>query len=398
MTTRPLPNLEGDYRIFLGFMTVTIAGMYVWVVWNTPALRRPLPFVAFSGLLVLHVLLHWFTHRVYNRRLWLVGYVLLQGGLAFVITLLSNAIGMVFALSMALIGESIGMMGLSRRGLAACAYFLALSLVNFIIFTSPADIFWWLLATLPTVFFVALYVTLYNRQAQAHDRARELLAELETANRQLSEYAAQVEDLTIAAERQRMARELHDTLSQGLAGLILQLEAADAHLAQEHPEKARRIVQQAMEQARGTLGEARQAIDDLRHVARASSLEEFLRQEVNRFSTTAHVPCALEIALSTELPSLARDATSRIAAEALANILHHAHAGRAWVSLKTVENEIRLEIGDDGIGFDPSHIPAGHYGLMGMRERARLAGGELEVESRPGKGSLVRVRMPAKGE
>ena len=83
-------------------------------------------------------------------------------------------------------------------------------------------------------------------------RPCELLAELETANRQLTEYAARVEDLTIAAERQRMARELHDTLSQGLAGLILQLEAADAHLAANRPERARGILEQSMEKARGT--------------------------------------------------------------------------------------------------------------------------------------------------
>jgi len=95
----------------------------------------------------------------------------------------------------------------------------------------------------------------------------ELLAELESANRQLTEYAARVEDLTIAAERQRMARELHDTLSQGLAGLILQLEAADAHLAADRPERARGILEQSMEKARGTLKEARQVIDDLRQPA-----------------------------------------------------------------------------------------------------------------------------------
>ena len=114
------------------------------------------------------------------------------------------------------------------------------------------------------IIFVVIYVTLYVRQMEAREKAQALAVELETANRQLTDYAARVEDLTIANERQRMARELHDTLSQGLAGLILQLEAAQAHLGQDHPAKAREIITDAMGQARRTLSEARRAIDDLR--------------------------------------------------------------------------------------------------------------------------------------
>ena len=89
-------------------------------------------------------------------------------------------------------------------------------------------------------------------RSEARTRAQALLKELEAANRQLSEYAAQVEDLTIANERQRMARELHDTLSQGLAGLILQLEAVDAHLAGNRPKQAGMILPQVHGQGRVT--------------------------------------------------------------------------------------------------------------------------------------------------
>ena len=105
---------------------------------------------------------------------------------------------------------------------------------------------------------------MYSRQADARVKAQELLAELEAANRRLTESADQIEDLTLANERQRMARELHDTLAQGLAGLILQLEAADSHLASGHPDRAQAIVQQAMTRARETLAESRRAIDGLR--------------------------------------------------------------------------------------------------------------------------------------
>jgi NarL family two-component system sensor histidine kinase YdfH len=99
----------------------------------------------------------------------------------------------------------------------------------------------------------------------AREQVQEIAAELEKANQQLSQYAAQVEDLTISNERQRMARELHDTLSQGLTGIILQLEAIEAHLSNERIDKAKAIVSNAKLQARAALADARNAIDDLRN-------------------------------------------------------------------------------------------------------------------------------------
>ena len=126
-------------------------------------------------------------------------------------------------------------------------------MVSFANYVGIDSIGWWALGTFPIVLFVVIYVTMYMRQIEARAQAQALAVELEKANQQLSEYADRVEDLTIANERQRIARELHDTLSQGLAGLILQLEAADANLSANHPEKARAIVQQTMDHARATL-------------------------------------------------------------------------------------------------------------------------------------------------
>ena len=181
------------------------------------------------------------------------------------------------------------------------AALLGLSLLNYILQVSRTEWYWWFLAMLPMTFFVVVYVVLYSRQAEARMQAQRLLRDLEGANRQLTEYAARVEDLTIAAERQRMARELHDTLSQGLAGLILQLEAADAHLAANHPERARSILEQSMEKARGTLREARQAIDDLRQPA-GRDLAEAAAQEAERFTLATGIACEPSIELSSRDP------------------------------------------------------------------------------------------------
>lgn len=398
MNNRPLPNLENDYRIFLWFLTLTTGAMYAWAVYNSPQLRQnPVLLVVCTVLLIIHITLHWFTSRIYKNQRLLTGYILIQGALAFVITLMTNILVMNFALFLGLIGEAIGMMGLSRGGLLGSIYYLALSLAVFLIFSAPAEILWWLIAVIPAILFVGIYVTLYNRQTEANERARELLAQLETANRQLSEYAAQVEDLTIAAERQRMARELHDTLSQGLAGVILQLEAADAHLGQDRPRKAREIIQQAMQQARTALSAARQAIDNLRNPA-ASSLEEALRQQMERFGSMAQIDCALEINQPVEATSDQQEALVRIISEALTNIHQHAKASLVWVQLGSDDGGIQLEIRDDGVGFDPSHTPPGHYGLIGIRERTRLAGGELTIHSQPGSGGTqLIVRFPRSG-
>ena len=129
----------------------------------------------------------------------------------------------------------------------------------------------WLGTAVVMMVFVLIYVLMFMRQMSARQEAQTLLAELETAHRQLAEYAQEVETLTLEAERQRMARELHDTLAQGLAGLILQLEGLEAHLERGNLAKVVEIAAQAKGRARSTLAEARQAIGDLREQGELSS-------------------------------------------------------------------------------------------------------------------------------
>src|SRR5512137_3029980 len=237
-----------------------------------------------------HIVLHWLSPRLQKWSRVAV-YLLIQCVLAFVIVYLAGNIGALLGLYMGLIGETIGLLREKFRWMVtAITVILGLSFFNYILQFGNSGWYWWLLAILPGAIFVAVYVTLYSRQAEARQQAQSLLKDLETANRQLSEYAARVEDLTIANERQRMARELHDTLSQGLAGLILQLEAADAHLAGNQPVRARAILQQAMGKARNTLTEARQAIDDLRKPV-ARGLVEAAQEESERFTNATGLLC-----------------------------------------------------------------------------------------------------------
>ena len=212
----------------------------------------------------------------------------------------------------------------------------------------------------------------------------------------MADYASQVEELTLAAERQRMARELHDTLAQGVAGLILQLEAVDANLESGDSQRAQTIVQQAMVRARGTLADARRAIDDLRKGQEdGRDLGKTIRDKTDRFTSSTNIPCHLDLDLPPTLPAALCEPTVRTITEALANIAKHATATVVWVSLKVENQTLAVEVKDDGVGFDPTApIAPGHYGLQGIQERAALAGGSVDIVSQPGGGTSIRLCLP----
>jgi len=300
---------------------------------------------------------------------------------------------MVFSLYMALIGETIGFLGISRWSALSTLYFLALSLLNLAIFTNLDNAIYWLITIIPIIIFISMYVTLYVRQAEAREKAQALATELEAANRQLTEYAARVEDLTIVNERQRMARELHDTLSQGLAGLILQLEAADAHLTNNHTTKAQSIVGNIMVQARSTLAEARRAIDDLRQPS-LDNLDSALRLETSRFTNAIGIPILFHADQTPPLPASVTETLVRTVTEALTNIANHAHAHNVNVNVEMKDKTLLLTIQDDGQGFDASTIPSGHYGILGIKERVRLVNGSFEIQSENGKGTTLKIEIP----
>jgi NarL family two-component system sensor histidine kinase YdfH len=230
-------------------------------------------------------------------------------------------------------------------------------------------------------------------------KAEDLLEDLEIAHEQLREYTLRIEQLTLANERERMARELHDTLSQGVAGIVLQLEAVSEHLQKGRNDRAGEIVKQTITHARSTLAEARQVIDDLRQQNPvAGSLEEIVRAEANEFISSTGILCETTVANDLSLTNEMMQHLKKIVSEGLTNIRRHANAKRCWIKLENVGENVRLEIGDDGRGFDrdQAEITNGHYGLKGMQERTKLLGGEMKVESSPEQGTCLRFTFPVK--
>jgi two-component system NarL family sensor kinase len=210
--------------------------------------------------------------------------------------------------------------------------------------------------------------------------------------------------LAIAEERNRLAREIHDTLAQELAGLLLYLETAEAD-AGGASARAREGLRRARELAHSALREARRSVADLRV---APLRERTLPEAIGELAAQTARETGATVAYAQPegfpaLPARVEAGLYRIAQEALTNVARHARARRVEVTLAREAGAVRLAIRDDGAGFDPERLGpaaggadgAGHFGLLGMGERARLLGTTLELESAPGAGTRVEVRVPA---
>ena len=198
-------------------------------------------------------------------------------------------------------------------------------------------------------------------------------------------------------ERNRLAREIHDTLAQGLSAITLQLEAADALLeAGANPQRARQAVQQAMTLTRANLEEARRSVLDLRAVPlEGHTLLEALQTLAHEWSAQWQLPteCVI-VGDARPLPVRIEVGLYRIAQEALTNVVRHAQAKRLTVKLLLSPEQVALHVEDDGRGFEPMQIPKGRFGLIGLSERAKLLGGHLHVRSNPGAGTRLEVAVP----
>ena len=187
-------------------------------------------------------------------------------------------------------------------------------------------------------------------------------------------------------ERNRLAREIHDTLAQGLTATGLQLESAEAFLDDEAgAERAREPLRRALSLTRSNLDEARRSVLDLRAAPlEGRSLPEALKTLVDRWEAETDVATRFKaVNGSRPLPPRVEVALYRVCQEALTNVARHADASRVTVRLVATPEEVRLVVQDDGRGFDPSCVADDRHGIVGMRERVGMIGGSLKVGERP---------------
>ncbi|MFB9834582.1 sensor histidine kinase [Actinoallomurus acaciae] len=256
-----------------------------------------------------------------------------------------------------------------------------------------------------------------RRSGEQNDQREQALREAREANRRLEaslaenaglheRLVAQAREAGVMDERQRMAREIHDTLAQGLTGIITQLQAAEQ--AGEDAADWRRHVTAATGLARESLTEARRSVHALRpEPLETARLSEALTGVAGRWSALHGL--AVEVTTTGTARPMEREvevALLRTAQEALANVARHAGATRVGVTLSYMENEVALDVRDDGRGFDPAEVPAdgargetgGGFGLIAMRQRIEGLAGTLQVESEPGLGTGVSACVPAASE
>ena len=222
---------------------------------------------------------------------------------------------------------------------------------------------------------------------------REQREALARANIELARHATTIEQLATSRERNRLARELHDTLAHTLSGLAVQLEAIIS-IEEKDPKAMQGMLEKSLKTTREGLREARRAIQALR----ASPLEDmgFVLALRNLAESTAErANLTLDLLLPTRLEDLGptlEQGLYRIAEQAIANVAQHANATRMRVRLTREDGGLELHVSDDGCGFEPENVEReGRYGIQGMRERAKMIGGDLEIISQPGEGTSIRL-------
>ncbi|WP_328536581.1 sensor histidine kinase [Streptomyces sp. NBC_00344] len=258
---------------------------------------------------------------------------------------------------------------------------------------------------------VTLLIVFSHLAAQEDERAHvqaDTIAELAHTNERLqaaldenaalhAQLLVQAREAGVADERRRLAAEIHDTIAQGLAGIITQLQVVSLTKGQD---TAGEHLARAQELARHSLGEARRSVQNLSPVALADdALPEALKKLVGQWSVSAGVRAEFTVTGTVEPLHDEVEATLlRIAQEALANTARHAGAGRVGVTLSYMEDEMALDVRDDGRGFDPLAVAprnsSGGFGLGGMCARAERIAGTVAVESEPGYGTAVSARVP----
>lgn len=371
------------FYIFLTLLMGYFGITSVMSVWRTGESELIL-FLA--ALFLVHIFLYWLNVLWVNRNTnWWLFYYPAQTVLMIGIMLLLNgrsAVGtsFLFSATVSIVGEALGVWGNSRRSLFIGIFYVGLMLGFLYLFSERTVFFDSLTGLLVNGGVIVLFMVMFNRLFTQRQKAIELAESLESANAKLAASSAKIESLTLQNERQRMARELHDTLAQGVAGLVLQLEAVKAHLGANRTERAAAIVEQSITRARSTLAESRAAIDDLR--AAPANLTEAVREKIERFIQATGIPCKMEISVhENQLSSETTSHALNILSESLTNVARHAQATQVHVKWIVQNQNLQLEVRDNGRGFDADQKSNGSYGLVGMHERARLTGGMLSIES-----------------
>ena len=275
-----------------------------------------------------------------------------------------------------------------------------------IVLPDPTSEEWWTFGIIVVIQTVAIgFGTIGGEKiSELSEQRRQTVVDLKAALEENAglhaQLVAQAREAGVVDERQRMAREIHDTIAQGLTGVITQLEAAGQVMSE--PEELQRHLDNAARLARESLTEARRSVSAVLPVPLENrGLPEAIADVATRWSSISQVPAEVTTTGTTQMLHPEVEVTVlRVAQEALANIAKHASASRVGVTLSYMGDVVTIDVRDNGVGFAPGSEPNGSrpdrgFGLTAMRQRVEGLSGTLEIESEPGRGTAVSASLPA---
>lgn len=374
------------YPMILGIVLVYLATLFLQNI-EQFSLRSV---VFFTIAIALHLLIYLFSNKIFKHRYWL--YFLVQGIIIFdCAVILPQQHEVVFiGLIPILVLQSMIVYSNSIKVIMTALFLYSLFCGTIVIFDGAQK----LIEDLPLFILISAVIRIYSaiflKQLKLRVQTQKVLQELELAYEK-------VEELTLINERQRMARDLHDTLSQGLAGIIMQLEAVNTHLNNNNVKRAQEIVQKSMEHARKTLSDSRLVIDDLRLEVNADvDFVKAVENEITNFKAISNTSVAADIRIESQISFKIYKHILCIIREALNNIAKHAEAKNAVVKIIENDYQINITIIDDGIGFDVKLLDQlfGHYGILGMTERVKAIHGKIKIKSKKKSGTNLNIIIP----
>lgn len=419
-------NVQTRLRRFWQLVIYAVVGLGFYQLW----VQRPEKLQGWSLVLVITLVCAYlvaFESVLMSGRFWPITRRLATGYLTFqiiIFTILSFWARSFTGLGFALIAQTVSILPAQLWPYPVLLIIMLLAQISGLFDTFP-DANWvkWGVFLFDSAIFTGLFVafelvarqrtqmkTLVDQVQQAREEAeilaaqnaqlasarQQTIAELEATRLEL---AAIEREAGMLEERQRLARDIHDTVAQSFTSMLMHLEAAEPDLA-GIPPGARQHVEQARRSAREGLGEARRLVWALRpEILEQASLPEALQRLTQSWSSASGVATTVRITGSQRsLPTQLEVTLLRVVQEALANVRKHARANSVNLTVSFIDDTLLLDVQDDGIGFESASLPGAHsdggYGLTSMRERVSRLGGTLTLESAPGEGTTLVVEVP----
>ena len=387
----PPTGTHSGGRLLLGVAYLTTAAIYVAFLVGTSGFRQPSVWIIITvlfGFFALSIYLFGKFFKHFWRRL---AVLIIQIFLVFTIMLIGEGMGFVPILYFIVVP----MAYLSFSFIQASGLALLCLGALFLSAWIKADAGEALALLLPYgggfAFFAAISSALIQQQKD-RQRAEQLLVELENAHHQLRAYATQVEALAVAEERNRLAREIHDSLGHYLTAMTMQLQAA-GKLVVNDPERAAESIAKAEEMARESLAEVRRSVSALRaSPVDSASLDDAIEELVQKLREGGIAVSFTTQGISRGLPIQTKTVLYRTAQEGLTNVRKHANASAVEIELAYGPEQITLTICDNGVG-QRDQTGQG-FGLLGLNERLVILGGSLQAGDLPEGGFRLRVAVP----